>query len=56
MKHRRNDDERAMWVDNDKGLYHWWKEYGGSQHEFIRDNREELDRLIDRELNREPSQ
>lgn len=22
---KRNDSERAQWVNNDEGLYNWWK-------------------------------
>lgn len=46
-----NDAERAQWVDNDEGLYVWWRDSRLTKREFIRQNREELDRVIDNVLN-----
>lgn len=43
---RLNDDERDQWIDNDEGLYRWWKSSRQSKRAFIRENRAELDRLI----------
>jgi hypothetical protein len=43
----RNDEDRAQWIDNDEGLYDWWRSAGGSQREFIRADRAEIDAAID---------
>jgi len=55
MKRRRNDDERQMWIDNEEGLYGWWKSTGQSMRVFIRENRKQLDAVIDRALSAEPA-
>lgn len=49
---RLNDNERRLWVLNDEGLYHWWKSERKQLAKFIRDNRQELDRCINRALGR----
>jgi hypothetical protein len=46
-----NDTEREQWIDNDEGLYDWWRRSGGAKREFIRANRGEIDAAIDRVLN-----
>lgn len=38
--------EIGQWVDNDEGLYRWWKQSRQSKRDFIRDNRAELTRCI----------
>lgn len=43
-----NDTERAQWVDNDEGLYNWWKSSRQSKRAFIRENRAEIDGAISR--------
>jgi hypothetical protein len=50
-----NDDDRAQWIDNDEGLYLWWKSSRQSKRAFIRENRAELTKLINKMLNREPA-
>lgn len=50
----RNDNERRLWVLNDEGLYNWWRGNRQPIQEFIRENRAELDRLIDAVLDRKP--
>jgi hypothetical protein len=45
-----NDTERAQWIDNDEGLYNWWRSSRQSKRAFIRDNRAELDACINRVL------
>jgi hypothetical protein len=50
----RDDDERRLWVDNDEGLWNWWRSSGLRKGRFIRENRAELDRLIDAVLNKKP--
>lgn len=34
--------EIELWVDNDEGLYRWWRSSRLSKREFIRQNRDEL--------------
>ena len=41
-----NDTEREQWIDNDEGLYNWRRSERLSMREFIRKNREEIDRVI----------
>jgi len=36
-----------QWVDNDEGLYNWWKSSKMSKRAFIKENRAELERCID---------
>jgi hypothetical protein len=47
---RRNDEERADWIDNDEGLYSLWKRSRLPKREFIRRNRDLIDQAIDRVL------
>lgn len=42
------------WVNNDEGLYRWWKSSRMSLNSFVKANREELERCISRVLNRPP--
>ena len=41
-----NDEERNLWVDNDKELCQLWKKSGHSKRVFIRQHRELIDNLI----------
>jgi hypothetical protein len=41
-----NDRDRAQWVDNDEGLYRWWRQHRQSKAAFIRANRAEIDEII----------
>jgi hypothetical protein len=41
-----NDDEREDWVNNVESLYFWWKGSGLSMRNFIRQNREAIDKEI----------
>jgi hypothetical protein len=41
-----NDRERGQWIDNDEGLYNWWKRSRQSKANFIRENRQEIDEAI----------
>jgi hypothetical protein len=34
-----NDNDRSQWIDNDEGLYIWWRGSGLSKFKFIRKNR-----------------
>lgn len=51
---RRNDADREQWVNNDETLYLWQRRSKQSMRDFIRANRAEIDRVIDRALNRKP--
>ena len=41
-----NDTDRSQWIDNDEGLYRWWKSSKLSKREFIRQNRQEITDII----------
>lgn len=41
-----NDSDRAQWIDNDEGLYSWWKSSRLSKREFIKQNRAEITAAI----------
>jgi hypothetical protein len=41
-----NDAERSQWIDNDEGLYLWWKQSRKSKKRFIKENRTEIDAAI----------
>jgi hypothetical protein len=41
-----NDADRKDWINNDEGLYDWWRASCMSMTRFIRENREEIDRAI----------
>lgn len=42
-----NDKDRAQWIDNDEGLYNWWKSSRMPKAKFIKENRDELTRVIE---------
>jgi hypothetical protein len=48
-------DEIELWVNNDEGLYAWWKSTRLSMRKFISENRDDLRGAIREVLNREPS-
>jgi len=51
-----NNDERSQWIDNDEGLYNWWRSTRLSKQKFIKENREEIDRVINNVLgNKKPA-
>lgn len=51
-----NNDERSQWIDNDEGLYNWWRSSRQSKRDFIRDNRAEIDAAIENVTsNRKPA-
>jgi hypothetical protein len=58
-KHERqralSDSDRAQWVDNDEGLYNWWRSERCSKKEFIMRNRARLTDYINRVLDRDPA-
>lgn len=41
-----NNEERRQWINNDEGLYNWWRSSRVSMMQFIRENRSEIDRCI----------
>lgn len=41
-----NNTEREQWIDNDEGLYDWWRGSRLSKREFIKQNRAEIDEVI----------
>lgn len=43
-----------QWVNNDEGLYNWWKSEGGSLRSFVQANREEIERGVRRVLDAKP--
>ena len=47
-----NDSDRAEWVNNDEGLYNWWKSTKKGITTFVRENRKELDEFIYRAIGR----
>jgi hypothetical protein len=42
-----NDEDRALWIGNDEGLYDWWRQHKQSKRAFIRSNRAEIDQVIE---------
>jgi hypothetical protein len=42
------DSDRADWIDNEEGMYLWWKESRLSKREFVRKHRAEIDEIIAR--------
>jgi len=36
-----------QWIDNDEGLYNWWRSSGMGKRAFIKENRAELEQCID---------
>ena len=51
-----NNKEREMWITNDEGLYRWWKSSRVSITKFIRENRKDLDQIIDMALHQKPKE
>jgi transposase-like protein len=41
----------AQWLDNDEGLYDWWKSSRQKKGAFIRENRADLERVIGNVIN-----
>ena len=42
-----NNADREQWIDNDEGLYSWWKSSRLSKREFIKQNKAEIDAAIE---------
>ena len=45
-----NDRERSLWVQNDEGLYSWWRRSRRGLRAFIRENRTALDAVLKHRL------
>ena len=45
-----NNEERRQWVNNDEGLYNWWKSERCSMTIFIKNNKNDIDACIKRAL------
>lgn len=41
-----NNSDREQWIDNDEGLYSWWRSSRMSKREFIKANKVEIDAAI----------
>ena len=46
-----NNSDREQWIDNDEGLYRWWKQSRLSKRNFIKENKEDIDKAILNVLN-----
>lgn len=44
----------TQWIDNDEGLYIWWKRSKQKKSVFIKENRTELESCIHAVLNKSP--
>jgi hypothetical protein len=55
MKQLISLSEIAQWIDNDEGLYNWWKSSKQSKKHFLKENTFELRKCILKVLNRKPS-
>lgn len=42
-----NDTERAQWIDNDEGLYNWWRSSRQPKRQFIAENRAAITEAIE---------
>jgi hypothetical protein len=49
-----NDNDREQWIDNDEGLYNWWRSSRMSKTAFIKENRKELGDIIRKQLEKKP--
>lgn len=47
-------EEIEQWVNNDEGLYTWWKRERVGIRTFIRENREQLEEIINARLRQDP--
>jgi hypothetical protein len=41
-----NDEDREQWVNNEQGLYNWWRRSRKGITVFVRENRKEIDRYL----------
>lgn len=49
-----NDNDREEWVNNDEGLYSWWKSTRQPIRTFVRENRARLTEMINAVRNKPP--
>jgi hypothetical protein len=54
MKTPLDNHQLHLWIDNDEGLYTWWKSSKKSKTAFIQENRQELVEVISRAINQPP--
>lgn len=51
-----NDTDRAQWIDNDEGLYNWWRSSRLSKKAFINANRAAITEAVENVTsNRKPA-
>jgi len=43
-----NDEDRKEWVNNDEGLYRWWRSERVALSRFVRENRDSIDEVIEK--------
>ena len=41
-----NNDDRRDWINNDEGLYSWWRSSRLNMADFIKQNKDEIDACI----------
>jgi hypothetical protein len=51
-----NELEREHWVDNDEGLYRWWKQTRMTKRAFVRKYRPQIDLVINKIVSNEKPQ
>ncbi len=49
-------EDLRQWVDNDEGLYNWWRSSRMGQRQFIRENRAEIEAAVRSVLDRKPAE
>ena len=49
-----NDTERRQWVENDEELYTRWRSSGVGLYQYVRENREGIDKVIEIVTGRKP--
>ena len=55
MEKRLTQSDIGQWIDNDEGLYNWWRSSRQSKRNFIKENFQDLQLCINEVLNRGPS-
>ncbi len=45
-----NDRSRELWLDNDEGLYNWWRRSRLGKRKFVQANRAEIDKVVNNVL------
>jgi hypothetical protein len=49
-----SNSEISQWIDNDEGLYNWWKSSRQSKTNFIKENKSELTQCIKKVIDAPP--